>query len=79
MTRQEAKPCDFFLLGWVKEVYHSKPKIIEELEDQIREIMSNIPAEMLRKPVDAISGWLQKLVESYGSHIEFYRKLTIYA
>ena len=55
--------CNFFLWGWAKEeVYHSKPRTIEELEDQIREVMFNILVEMLRKPMDAISRWLQKLV-----------------
>lgn len=65
-------PCDFFLWGWVKEeVYRSKPKTLEELEDRIRGVMSTIPAEFLRKSVDAIPGRLQQLVERAGAHIEF--------
>ena len=65
-------PCDFLLWGWAKEeVYLSKPKTLEELEDRIRGVMSTMPAEFLRKLVDANPGRLQQLVERSGAHIEF--------
>ena len=54
-----------------EEVNCSKPKTLEELEDRIRGVMSTIPAEFLRKSVDAIPGRLQQLVERSGAHIEF--------
>jgi hypothetical protein len=65
-------PCDFFLWGWVKEeVYRTKPRTLEELEDRIREVIASIPPEFLLNSVDAIPGRLQKLVERVGAHIEF--------
>lgn len=65
-------PCDFFLWGWLKDqVYETKPKTLEELEERIQEVMSSIPQEFLVKSVDAIPGRLEKLVAKSGAHIEF--------
>ena len=65
-------PCDFFLWGWLKEqVYSTKPRNLEELEERIREVITSIPQEFLVKSVDAVHSGLEKLVANDGAHIEF--------
>ena len=50
-------PCDSFLWGWLKEqVYSTKPRNLEELEERIREVMCFIPQEFLVKSVDVVHG-----------------------
>ena len=45
-------PCDFFLWGWAKDkVYRREPRTIDELEDAIHDVISNVPVEFLRKAV----------------------------
>ena len=65
-------PYDFFLWGWLKEqVYSTKPRNLEELEERIREVMIFILQEFLVKSVDSVHGRLEKLVANDGAHIEF--------
>jgi hypothetical protein len=48
-------PCDFFLWGWAKEeVYRTKPTTLNELEDRIRHVLTNVPQEFLQKSVENI-------------------------
>ena len=45
-------PCDFFLWGCVKDqAYRRVPQTIDELEDAIHDVISNVPLEFLRKAV----------------------------
>ena len=65
-------PCDFFLWGWAKEeVYRAKPRTMEQLEDRIRNIITNVPHNFLQKAVDSIPGHLRKLVDAAGAYLEF--------
>jgi len=65
-------PCDFFLWGWAKEeVYWAKPRTIEQLEDRIRNVITNVPHDFLQKAVDSMPGRLRKLVDAAGAYIEF--------
>jgi len=65
-------PCDFFLWGWAKEeVYRAEPCTMEQLEDRIRNVITNVPHDFLQKTVDSISGRLRKLVDAAGVYIEF--------
>ena len=65
-------PCDFFLRDWLKEqVYLTKPTNLEELEGQIREVMTFILQEFFVKSVDAVPSRLGKLVANDGAYIEF--------
>ena len=65
-------PCDFFLWSWLKEqVYSTKRTTLDELEGQIREVMSSTPQEFLVKSVDAVPERLEQLVANAGAHIEF--------
>jgi len=65
-------PCDFFLWAWAKEeVYRAKPCTMEQLEDRIRNVITNVPHGFLQKTVDSIPGRLRKLVDAAGAYIEF--------
>lgn len=65
-------PCDFFLWGWAKEeVYRTKPRTLDELEDRIRQVLGNIPQEFLHKSTESIPRRLQTLVQNAGAYVEF--------
>jgi hypothetical protein len=65
-------PCDFFLWGWPKEeVYRTKPTTLNELEDRIRHVLTNVPQEFLQKSVETIPRRLQTLVQNVGAYVEF--------
>ena len=65
-------PCDFFLWAWLKEqVYSTKSATLEELEGRLREVISVIPQEFLRRSIDAIPERLDKMQANGGGHIEF--------
>jgi hypothetical protein len=43
-------PCVFFLWGWAKEqVYRRKPRNLEQLEETITDVLTNIPEDMLHQ------------------------------
>ena len=65
-------PCDFFLWGWAKqEVYGRHPSNLEELEEEIRDVLTNVPIEFLKKAVvDEVPSRLRKLLERDGSYVE---------
>ena len=54
-----------------EEVYRAKPRTMEQLEDQIRNVITNVPHDFLQKTVDSIPGRLRKLVDATGAYIEF--------
>lgn len=65
-------PCDFFLWGWAKEqVYSRSPSTLEELEHAIRDVLTNIPAEFLKKSVmNEVPDRLRKLIDRNGGYVE---------
>ena len=66
-TRQAARES-----GLAKEeVYRAKPRTVEQLEDRIRNVITNVPHDFLQKTVDSIPGRLRKLVDAAGAYIEF--------
>jgi len=52
-------------------VYRTKPRTIEQLEKQMRDVITNVPHYFLQKTVDSIPGRLRKLVDAAGTYIEF--------
>ena len=63
--------CDFYLWGYTKEkVYKKKPRILEDLERRIREVLNDNPNDVLQKVVNSISGRLRKLVDTTGAYVE---------
>lgn len=64
--------CDFFLWRWAnEELYRTKPRTLNELEDRIQHVLSNVPQAFLQKSVEDIFRRLQKLVENAGAYVEF--------
>jgi len=51
-------------------VYRAKPRTVEQLEDRIRNVITNVPHDSLQKTVDSIPGRLRKLVDAAGAYIE---------
>jgi len=65
-------PCDFSLWAWAKEeVYRAKSHTLEQLEDRIRKVITNLPHDFLQKTVDSIPGHFRKLVDAAGAYVEF--------
>jgi len=68
----DLKACDFSLWDWSKEeVYRAKSHTLEQLEDRIRKVITNVPHDYLQKTVDSIPGRLRKLVDATGAYVEF--------
>ena len=44
---------------------------MEQLEDWIQNVITNVPHDFLKKAVDSILGRLRKLVDATGAYIEF--------
>jgi len=66
-TRQAARES-----GLAKEeVYRAKPRTMEQLEDRIRNVITNVQHDFLQKTVDSIPSRLRKLVDAAGTYIEF--------
>ena len=64
-------PCDFFLWGLAKEeVYRAKYHTLEQLEDRIGEVITNVPHDFLQETVDSIAGCLRKLVDAASAYVE---------
>ena len=43
-------PCEFLLWGWAKEeVYRAKPRRMEQLEDRIPKVITNVPHDFLQR------------------------------
>jgi len=62
------------MVAWVwakEEVYRAKSHTLEQLEDRIREVITNVPHDFLQKTVDSIPGRLRKLVDAAGAYVEF--------
>ena len=58
--------------GWAKEEeYRAKSHILEQLEDQIQKVITDVPHDVLQKTVDSIPGRLRKLVDAAGAYVEF--------
>jgi hypothetical protein len=44
---------------------------MKQLEDLIRNVITNVPHDFLQKTVDFIPGGLRKLVDAAGAYTEF--------
>jgi len=62
---------DFFLWGYLKNiVYQTAPTTAEDLKDRIRRACRSIPANVLRKTVDAFEKRLQLCIQQNGGTFE---------
>ena len=63
-------PPDFFLWGDSKSKdYVNKPRTVEELNDNIREEIAAILAEMLAKTMENAANRAQNAINARGSHL----------
>ena len=70
----EFSGCCAEMVAWgcaKEEVYRAKSHTLEQLEDRIRKIITNVPHDFLQKTVDSIPGRLRKLVDAAGAYGEF--------
>jgi len=64
-------PCDYFLWGHVKDkVYSERPNNIAELKDKIREAVTSIDEDTLRKVFENMKNRLAFVVRQKGAHFE---------
>jgi len=60
------------LWGWAKEeLYRAKSHTLEQMEDRIRKVITNVAHDFLQKTVDSIPGRVRKLVDAAGAYVEF--------
>jgi len=52
-------------------VHRAKPRTMEQLEDGIWKVITNVPHDFLQKTVDCIPSCLRKLVDAAGAYVEF--------
>jgi len=57
--------------GAKEEVYRAKSHTLEQLEDRIRKVITDVPHDFLQKTVDSIPGRLRMLVDAAGAFVEF--------
>ena len=61
---------DFFLWGFLKnKVYANKPNTVEQLKNNIREAMQNIPPETYQKVMENVIKRAQVCAASRGGHL----------
>jgi hypothetical protein len=44
---------------------------LEQLQDRIREVITNVPHDFVQKTADSIPVGLRKLVDAAGAYVEF--------
>ena len=67
----DLSPMDFFLWGYLKtKVYHTNPRSIDELKENIRREMSRITELTCRAVMENFSRRLQVCQERNGEHYE---------
>ena len=62
------------MVAWVwpkVEVYQAESHTLEQLEDRIRKVISNVRHDFLQKTVDSIPGRLRNLVVAAVAYVEF--------
>jgi len=67
------------LWGWAKEeVYRAKLRTMEQMEDRIRNLITNVPHNFLQKTVDSNPSRLRKLVDAAGAYVELLSYASIF-
>ena len=66
----DLSPCDFFLWGYLKaRVYVNRPQSLENLKDNIREEIANIPSDMLVRVMENTRNRYMKCIDNEGRHL----------
>jgi hypothetical protein len=62
--------CDFFLWGYLKQkVYVNRPHTIQDVKDNIRAEISQIPQNMLQKVMNSVRWRVELCLNSGGAHL----------
>lgn len=63
-------PCDYFLWGYLKSlVYSDRPRTLDQLRENIRQAINNIPVMMLERVVENFRNRLTQCTNNGGSHL----------
>ena len=64
-------PCDFFLWGYLKsQVYNNRPRTLEDLQNNIRTQIVNIPRDMLERVERNFRIRLNQCIDNEGRHLQ---------
>ena len=63
-------PCDFFLWGYLKSLVHvDRPRTIAHLKNNIRDVIANIPIDMLQRVDTDFKIRLNQCMRNGGRHL----------
>lgn len=63
-------PCDFFLWGYLKSrVFNNRPRTLDDLKDNIREEVANIPVDMLERVMRNTRNRFVQCIDNGGRHL----------
>lgn len=63
-------PCDYFLWGYLKSlVYNERPRTLDELKNNIRHAVVNIPVDMLERVQNNFQNRLRQCIENNGRYL----------
>jgi transposase-like protein len=64
-------PCDYFLWGYLKSlVYNDRPQTLEDLQNNIRTEIANIPVNMLERVDQNFRNRLNQCIDNGGRHLK---------
>jgi hypothetical protein len=63
-------PCDFFFWGFLKDTVYNSNTQMEELKENIRWEITNIPAEQLQRVGQNLFHWCNKCLHAEGQHYQ---------
>ena len=63
-------PLQFFLWGYLKaRVYVNRPQSLDDLKDNIRQEIANIPGDMLVRVIENTRNRYMKCIDNEGGHL----------
>lgn len=64
-------PPDFFLWGYLKSlVYQNRPNTLDDLRNNIRAVIDNIPVDMLERVIQNFRNRLNQCIDNGGRHLQ---------
>ena len=67
----DLNPCDYFLWGYAKaRVYNPRPATLDQLENNIRQVIGEIPPAMINRALLDIRARAHACIAAQGGHFE---------
>ena len=67
----DLNPCDYFLWGYAKsKVYNPRPATLDQLENNIRQVIGEIPPAMINRALLDIRARAHACIAAQGGHFE---------